>query len=220
MKFEIPFPCSQDIDKMNPQDNGRFCDACTKVVVDFREMSLKEIQNYFHNHKNESICGTFNSKSIEDQQFAIPLEIIQSNYDRWIHLFILAFMVAFGFLSFGCNEVDTGAINNKVPQTTLGMSMPPNPEYIDSGTGKVGMIYTKTTVKVKPPQFCSPKEIENRIKTSVITNGMPVIVVPSLDEINLTQPKDIQNQIPKIDSPEIIMGKPMKGKIRITKDSI
>ncbi|MGG5616684.1 hypothetical protein ACPDHI_10415 [Myroides odoratimimus] len=38
-RIEIPEPCHEDWDKMAPQDKGRHCAVCDKVVVDFSKAS-------------------------------------------------------------------------------------------------------------------------------------------------------------------------------------
>lgn len=64
-KIHIPQPCHEKWDKMTPLENGRFCLSCSKVVVDFTQMSMEEIQNYFINHADREICGTFRQETIE-----------------------------------------------------------------------------------------------------------------------------------------------------------
>ncbi|MEP2935113.1 MAG: carboxypeptidase-like regulatory domain-containing protein [Gilvibacter sp.] len=56
--LSIPEPCHEDWNKMTPQDKGRFCDSCEKVVVDFTGKSDVTIANHLRDHKN--VCGRFN----------------------------------------------------------------------------------------------------------------------------------------------------------------
>jgi hypothetical protein len=55
--LSIPEPCHENWDKMTPQDQGRFCMNCSKVVVDFTEMSNTQILNYVQ--KSSNTCGRF-----------------------------------------------------------------------------------------------------------------------------------------------------------------
>ena len=55
----IPNPCSENWEMMSPQEKGRFCSVCTKCVIDFTEKNYKEIQQIFHEKKDEEICGRF-----------------------------------------------------------------------------------------------------------------------------------------------------------------
>lgn len=160
MKFEIPFPCSEDIDQMNPIGSGRFCGACDKVIIDFTKMSLPEIKSYFLNHKDEKTCGIFNQETIIAQEYSIPLEIIQQNYNRWKNLFILAFAVAFGFLSFGCGEEKKGELSQPTISTQ------------ETERGKVGMLFEKYDSKLED-------------KTKIINYTLGVNITPiDSEEIN------------------------------------
>jgi hypothetical protein len=56
IQLYIPEPCHENWQQMTPQDQGRFCNACAKVVVDFSVMSDKEILNYISTASSK-ICG-------------------------------------------------------------------------------------------------------------------------------------------------------------------
>lgn len=56
--LNISQPCHENWNNMTPQDQGRFCGSCQKVVVDFSVMSDREILNYF-SKASEHICGRF-----------------------------------------------------------------------------------------------------------------------------------------------------------------
>lgn len=57
IKLSITEQCHESWDKMSPTNEGRFCNACAKQVVDFTAMSDVEILNYFNNLKNGTVCG-------------------------------------------------------------------------------------------------------------------------------------------------------------------
>jgi hypothetical protein len=57
IQLSIPEPCHQNWHKMNPTEQGRFCNACAKQVVDFSNMSDTQVLQYFSTVKNEKICG-------------------------------------------------------------------------------------------------------------------------------------------------------------------
>jgi len=59
MKFSIPKPCSASWNKMHPNTQGRFCDLCSKTVVDFSNKSTQEIEQYFKKNSKEKTCGRF-----------------------------------------------------------------------------------------------------------------------------------------------------------------
>jgi hypothetical protein len=58
-KIRIQAPCSADWNKMSEQNNGRFCESCQTLVVDFSTKSLDEIQNYFKEYSNQKVCGNY-----------------------------------------------------------------------------------------------------------------------------------------------------------------
>lgn len=63
MKYYIKNPCHQPFNKMKPTDMGRFCDHCSKTVVDFRNKSKDEIQNYLLSNPNS--CGSFYKSQLQ-----------------------------------------------------------------------------------------------------------------------------------------------------------
>ncbi|MDR0195309.1 MAG: carboxypeptidase-like regulatory domain-containing protein [Myroides sp.] len=54
-RIEIPEPCHEDWNLMTPQDKGRHCAVCDKVVVDFSKASKKDIIAIIK--KEGKICG-------------------------------------------------------------------------------------------------------------------------------------------------------------------
>jgi hypothetical protein len=76
-KISIINPCIENWNNMTVADKGRFCDACSKKVIDFTEMTEKEIITYLKNKKGDT-CGRFESKQVEkiysiDAQLKIPV---------------------------------------------------------------------------------------------------------------------------------------------------
>lgn len=59
VKYSIEDPCHEDWDQMKPEGKGRFCEACSKTVVDFSSMSDFSIVSYLEAKKNEAVCGRF-----------------------------------------------------------------------------------------------------------------------------------------------------------------
>lgn len=53
----IPEPCHENWQQMTATQQGRFCNACAKQVIDFSIMSDTEVLNYFSTVKNEKVCG-------------------------------------------------------------------------------------------------------------------------------------------------------------------
>lgn len=58
MKITIPSPCHENWNEMVPEEKGRFCSVCSKVVKDFTNSSNKEILDILESSE-EKICGNF-----------------------------------------------------------------------------------------------------------------------------------------------------------------
>ena len=59
IQISIPQPCSEDWNKMTPQERGRFCDSCQKCVVDFTGFTDEQLHQYFRKYSGEKVCGRF-----------------------------------------------------------------------------------------------------------------------------------------------------------------
>ena len=62
--LHVPNPCSQEWNKMTPQEKGRFCGSCNKTVVDFTKMKNEEILSYLKNQPGKT-CGYFLPHQVE-----------------------------------------------------------------------------------------------------------------------------------------------------------
>ncbi|HZE82991.1 MAG TPA: hypothetical protein VE035_01730, partial [Puia sp.] len=58
LQIQVPEPCGENWDKMGEAGNGRFCDACSKTVVDFTLMSDRQVLSYLGD-RNKKVCGRF-----------------------------------------------------------------------------------------------------------------------------------------------------------------
>ena len=57
LQLSIPEPCHENWHMMTPTQQGRFCNACSKEVVDFSMMTDTEVLNYFTSITYEKVCG-------------------------------------------------------------------------------------------------------------------------------------------------------------------
>ncbi|MDR2222123.1 MAG: carboxypeptidase-like regulatory domain-containing protein [Flavobacteriaceae bacterium] len=64
-KIIIPEPCSEDWNLMTPQEKGRHCAVCDKVVVDFSHATRQEIVNHIGNVGE--VCGRIPLRFLEEQ---------------------------------------------------------------------------------------------------------------------------------------------------------
>ncbi len=63
MKIRIPEPCHEDWNNMTPKEQGRHCASCDKTVVDFTNMSDRQIAETLQN--NVSSCGRFSRYQLD-----------------------------------------------------------------------------------------------------------------------------------------------------------
>src|SRR5690349_7222648 len=71
IQLTINDPCHEYWDKMTPSDKGRFCDSCQKQVVDFTNMSDRDIAQFFKKPSTGSLCGRFMKDQL-DRDLEIP----------------------------------------------------------------------------------------------------------------------------------------------------
>jgi hypothetical protein len=68
--LNIPEPCHENWQNMTPQEQGRFCGSCQKIVVDFSVMTDKEVLVYF-SKTSQHVCGRFSNNQL-NKELAIP----------------------------------------------------------------------------------------------------------------------------------------------------
>jgi hypothetical protein len=59
-KLAVKYPCLENWNDMQPTQQGGFCAACQKDVVNFSAMTDKQIVDFFANYKGGGLCGKIN----------------------------------------------------------------------------------------------------------------------------------------------------------------
>ncbi len=136
LQLSIPEPCHQSWHEMTPTQQGRFCNACAKEVVDFSIMSDSEVLNYFSSLKNEKICGRAYPDQLE-RAITKPKIIKKAKFWYWNYAAIL-------FLFFSKMSIKAQAQGQVI-------SVPAKIDINSSLQGSVGgiMINNKKTVTGK-----------------------------------------------------------------------
>lgn len=63
IQIKIYRPCSENWDEMTPTEKGRFCQKCSKTVIDFTRLSDGEILDIINSQKGDN-CGRFSKDQL------------------------------------------------------------------------------------------------------------------------------------------------------------
>ncbi len=88
--LHIPQPCHENWDKMSPAQQGRFCQQCSKTVVDFSTMTDQQVLKVL-SKESGSTCGRFTSDQLERPFVKESTPLLQSPYRLFLSAFIPAF---------------------------------------------------------------------------------------------------------------------------------
>lgn len=102
-KLSIPKPCHEDWSAMTPNEKGRFCESCTKTVVDFTNMDVNQIQDYISENKGQRICGHIKQTQLDTINIQLPESIFQQQLS-FHKLFLLALLIAMGTSILSCSD--------------------------------------------------------------------------------------------------------------------
>ncbi len=153
----IPTPCHEDWQQMTPVDKGRFCESCTKQVVDFSVMTDQEILNHLSKASGK-LCGRF-----ANDQLQRPLQPLKEEKKKfWWIAAMMPLLMLFEKSRAQKNNVTQGApaITIKTPRTEI--------------MGKMQL--PEKQIKVVGDTIISP-DIENKILVNgkvIQENGDPL----------------------------------------------
>jgi hypothetical protein len=101
--IHIPEPCTQGWDTMTPTTNGRFCDHCSKEVIDFSTWSDPALFAYFSKNTGH-VCGRYLATQV-DRPINIP-------YQPHSHLYRIAIALGLTLLA---TQVPTTSAHSRPP---------------------------------------------------------------------------------------------------------
>lgn len=183
LQLSIPQPCHENWDAMTPLEKGRFCDSCQKQVVDFSNMSDRQVAEFFKKPSTGSVCGRFMTDQLE-RHIEIPKKRIP-----WLKYFfqftIPAFLVSI--------KASAEKMQGKVLLTTTIPVKPPkvNTSQVEGLTilpTDTTFKSTRLTLGTVTKQVCT-KPLMGDIKI------MPEVVVVTQAEVNKTTNTDIQTAL-------------------------
>lgn len=109
-EIQLEFVCPKKWNGMIPEENGRFCHSCHKIVVDYSKSPIQNLQK----PQEEGHCGSFYAYQL-DRPFGNWKDQIVSRYQKILfgrNIFkpaILLFVACLLFLT-GCYRRTTGVI--------------------------------------------------------------------------------------------------------------
>jgi CarboxypepD_reg-like domain/Secretion system C-terminal sorting domain len=89
LQLNIAEPCHENWDNMTPVQKGKFCGSCQKQVIDFSNMSDREVAQFFKKPSTGSVCGRFMQDQLE-RSIEIPRKRIP-----WVKYFFQFALPAF-----------------------------------------------------------------------------------------------------------------------------
>jgi len=123
---------------MLPEEKGRFCNSCSKTVVDFSNKTDFEIKNYLQENSHTKVCGHFKESQLNRPlNYSLNLNDLPKNIST-TKAFVIALFLVFGSILFSCTNEKDQKVNvvgelEMPPQEMVTMGAPMvNYEIIDS----------------------------------------------------------------------------------------
>jgi len=117
--IQLPKPCHQDWNAMEPNEQGRHCLACCKTVVDFTNREPEEIMQYLKANVGREVCGRFIPSQLDTPIVTeeITFHIFNSSlsYCKKIAALIL---ITFGILASSADKSFSQTVKRDTVQTT------------------------------------------------------------------------------------------------------
>jgi hypothetical protein len=64
LQIRVQEPCMQSWSEMLPENNGRFCGACTQTVIDFSTYTDEQLLAFFSTNNTDRVCGRFRDTQV------------------------------------------------------------------------------------------------------------------------------------------------------------
>jgi hypothetical protein len=128
INLSIPKPCHENWEAMTASEKGKFCSSCQKTVVDFTEMSDRQIAEFFKKPPS-SVCGRIYNDQLH-RDIVLPGKRIP-----WIKYFFQFTWPAFVFFLKSCGlkesttgktkvEIKSSSSQSEYPIGIVGMLIP------------------------------------------------------------------------------------------------
>lgn len=98
VQLRISAPCSQEWNELRPEERGRYCASCRKMVVDFTGMNDQEVLQYM-SRATTSVCGRLSANQLEGQLLVPDGSVIRNGKPARLWAFLLAGLLITGRVS-------------------------------------------------------------------------------------------------------------------------
>ena len=154
--ISIPRPCHENWSEMSPNEKGRFCQSCSKIVIDFTNMKTDDIQAFIHNNKEQRICGHIKQSQLD----TINLQILDGVFEQTLSfhkLFLLALLIAMGTSLLTCQDEQGNVkriesveiIENVIDSSIIDIKKPMDSNAACASTEKTDKSITKKKEDIK-----------------------------------------------------------------------
>lgn len=106
--LHVPDPCHEAWDRMHPQERGRHCASCDKLVVDFSAMSDQQVIDYLAHTKHA--CGRF---SIHQLQRPLVTDSVKARRSWFPSLVISSLFSALSMVTYS-QSADQPVLNTEL----------------------------------------------------------------------------------------------------------
>ncbi len=84
LQITIPEPCHEKWEEMPPVEQGGYCNACSKNVIDFTRFSDKELLEFL-SKPQQNLCGRFNNSQL-DRTIKLPTPQNKCSFSKaWLY---------------------------------------------------------------------------------------------------------------------------------------
>lgn len=183
LQLSISEPCHENWQQMTPTDQGRFCNACAKEVIDFSTMTDLQVLNYFTNLTHEKVCGRALPEQL-DRAISRPVEPKKKLFWYWNYMvmFFMFFTKGSNAMAQSCAKPATelNTVKNrdvrgdKVVKGKVASDVRQN---MVSGkiTDKDGKPVSFATIQVKAIKKAVAADVNGEFKISAAPNSVLVI---------------------------------------------
>jgi hypothetical protein len=118
--INIPEPCSEDWNKMTPNEKGAFCQKCALDVYDFTNKSADEIREVLTLNMANPVCMRIEPRQLDKLNSDFSAWKIQ-NKQSYQRAWIFTLFVIFGMTLFSCEEDEEPVVKEyqKIGQAIL-----------------------------------------------------------------------------------------------------